>query len=73
VNQPQVQRRHERGAVFLLFLAALLIVGLHGLKGGAHALFGTDMQDLVIKAPDLGLLALVDRRSLSLLLSSRCP
>jgi hypothetical protein len=31
-----------------LGLTALLIVGLYGLKGGEHALFGIDMQDLVL-------------------------
>ena len=29
-------------------LTALFIIGLHGLRGGAHALFGCDLKDAVI-------------------------
>ena len=42
-------------------LTALLIVGMYGLEGGAHALFGIDKQDLVVvKECEAGTLILGD-------------
>jgi hypothetical protein len=57
-------------------LTALLIVGLFGLKGGAHALFGIDLQDVVIvKECEAGTLILGDykrvRDGASILLPAR--